>query len=107
MSLADAFAPVEAKYRAQVIAATWGHLAPEPQRLYRARVIFTCAAYSGTYSIINAKLDVPDSPWLFDHLIELAMRKARDGRVSVFEGTYRITKTGRGIWKGTTRVVRI
>ena len=38
MSLAEAFAPAEARHRAQVVSATFGHLAPQVRKKYRGTV---------------------------------------------------------------------
>lgn len=103
---ANLFAEHEAKYRAGVQRETWGHLRAKPRKKHRARIVFTLAGYSGAYQIITARVSgVSDSPWLYDHMMSYVMRKARHGRVHVFEGTYYATKSGRGVFTGKCRRV--
>lgn len=67
MSLADAFAPAEARYKAQVMYATWGHLYPQLGHRYHGKIIFGIAAYGGDCFILSADWgDLPDSPILFE-----------------------------------------
>jgi hypothetical protein len=101
MSLGEAFAPAEARYRAQVIGATWGHLRAKPRKRHRARIIFACAGYGGNIVIITARVrGVSDSPWLYDHMMDFARRKAKQGLVHVFEGHYYALKNGGGRFIG-------
>jgi hypothetical protein len=107
MSLADAFAPAEAQHRSRVMVSTWGHLAPTPRKRYRLMFRFSQAGYGGSITVISARLPrtLKDSPWLFEDMLDYAGRKSRRGRVSQFEGSYYRTKTGRGRFIGTTRVI--
>jgi len=107
MSLASAFAPAEAQYRSRVMVNTWGHLAPTARKRYRVMLRFSQAAYGGSITVISAQLPraLNDSPWLFEDMLDYAGRKSRRGRVSQFDGIYYRTKTGRGRFIGTTRVI--
>lgn len=108
MSLATAFAESDAAYRAQVMHDTWGHLRAKSRKLYKARIVFTCAGYGGDIVIIDARVQgVADSPWLYRHMMEFVMRKSRRGRISIFEGTYYTFKNGRGVFNGKCRVVKV
>jgi len=72
MSLADAFAPVEARYRAQVMAATWGHLYPKPGHRYKGKIMFVIASYGGDNCILAADWGtLPDSPDLYDTMMQV------------------------------------
>jgi hypothetical protein len=101
MTLYDAFAPAEARYKAQVIGATWGHLRAKPRKRHRARIVFARAGYGGATVIITASVrGVSDSPWLYDHMMDFAHRKARRRLVHVFEGHYYALKNGGGRFIG-------
>lgn len=71
-NLADAFAPAEAHYKAQVMQETWGHLAPKKGKTYTGRIVYTMGVYDG--GDINPTIIVcdfpglPDSPWFYEHL---------------------------------------
>jgi hypothetical protein len=70
MSLADTFAPVEPRYVAQVMAATWGHLYPELGCRYKGRIKFVIAAYGGDHCILAADWGtLQDSPVLYDAMM--------------------------------------
>lgn len=45
MAWVDAFAPVEAAYHAAVLRDTWGHLAPEKDKSYPGRLVFSFGVY--------------------------------------------------------------
>lgn len=113
MSLADAFAPTEARYAAQVMAATWGHLYPELGHRYKGRIRFVIAAYGGNHCILAADWGtLQDSPVLYDAMMtvfEKPVLKSRskyaimgEVRRDVFEwegelivcknGTFRLSK---------------
>jgi hypothetical protein len=107
MSLEEAFAPYEAVRKAQVLRATWGHLRAKPNRVkHKATILFTCAGYGGDIVIVSASIEgVSDSPWLFQEMQELAIRRAKPSRVSRFDGVYYVQKNGRGRFVGATRVI--
>ncbi len=73
--LADAFAPAEAKYREDVMRATWGHLAPEKHRSYHGFIVFAIGCYdSGELNPTPLSVefkDLDDSPWFYDALHEM------------------------------------
>ena len=108
MSLRDAFAPVEAEYRTRVTAATFGHLAPKPRERYVGYVVFVCGAY-GDIVVLDASFKgLDDSPWLFEDMNDLALRKAtEDGVVYRFDGTYSKCKSGRAFFVGKIRQSRV
>jgi hypothetical protein len=84
----DVFAPVMAKYRADVAAATWGHLAPEKNKKYEGYVVFAIPVYeSGSPCIVFASFKgLSDSPWLYEAMCDLASQQEKAG-VYRFKGT--------------------
>lgn len=88
MSFAEAFAPMDAHYRSQVIAATWGHLAPQKRKAYQGWILFAIPEYdSGNPCIIEAEFKgLGDSPWLYDAMWDFASKVEKVG-VYRFDGT--------------------
>jgi hypothetical protein len=108
MSLQEAFAETEAHHRNLVMHATWGHLGPDHTKVYKASLQFTRCIYDGSVCYLKSDIKgLPDSPWLFQHLMAYADKHSKAGRVTLLEGTYRITKTGRGIFKGKLTTIKI
>lgn len=73
----QAFAPAEAKYREDVKRATWGHLAPQKNKVYKGHIVFAVGCY-GDDPLNPVVLacsfkdrqgqELTDSPWFFDSL---------------------------------------
>jgi hypothetical protein len=85
MSLADAFAPAEAQYKANVMFLTWGHLYPTPGHKYRGKIVFGVAGYSGVCFILTADWgDLPDSPILFEAMQQV-FDKVKHSECGVWE----------------------
>jgi hypothetical protein len=88
-TIADAFAPAIARYKAQVIESTWGHLAPKKNKSYSGWIVFSIAA-DGLYCLIDydfKKLD--GSPWFYDALQDFIGDNAKErGKVYRFDGTF-------------------
>jgi hypothetical protein len=62
-----AFAPAEAKYKAQVMWDTWGHLEPKPNT-YRGWLLFMNGAH-GDSTIIDWRFqNVESGPLMYDHI---------------------------------------
>ncbi|MDE4297168.1 hypothetical protein PXK56_18445 [Phaeobacter gallaeciensis] len=112
MSMADAFAPADAAYRAEVLANTWGHLAPQVGRVYSGWVVFTVGCF-GDITIIDYELeDLPSSPWFFQDINnfvgeQIEKKKIDRGQVWRWDGTFKVLKNGRSRWSGGTRPCRI
>lgn len=84
-TMADAFAPVGALYREQVMQQTWGHLAPRKSKKYWGTIVFTFGLYnSGNLNPTFLKIDLKgldDSPWFCNAVIDWvyeSMIKNRD-----------------------------
>lgn len=87
MSLADAFAPAEARYRAQVMFQTWGHLYPKLGFQYEGEITFAVAGYGGICSIITANWGtLEDSPLLYEAMDQV-FNKVDIDRRGVFKWT--------------------
>ena len=101
MSLAEAFAPAENKYRNQVLANTWGHLAPKPQNKYEGYILFTLGAY-GDITVIDCEFkDLDDSPWFYDHMYDFVCNNSQErASTYLFEGTYTMFKNGKCRFSG-------
>lgn len=110
MSIADAFAPAEAHYKAQVTNETWGHLAPEPRRKYNGFILFAHAAY-GDLTVIDYRFkNLEDSPWFCEDLHEFINGIAGEkpqGRIYRFDGTYMKYKNGSHSFSGKVRRVML
>lgn len=94
-TLADAFAPVEARYRAEVYEETWGHLAPRRNKTYRGYAIFTFGCFGSEYlnpTVLECELGIDSSPWFHSALIEFLETfggEEATGRVYRWDGTFR------------------
>lgn len=114
MSMEEAFAPALAKYKAEVIFATFGHLEPKPRRKYRGYIVFTWAGYGGNIDIITASFKgLNDSPGLCMDMQDFVSRyfERRDwtgrGTVRRFDGVYMRFKNGKCRFSGKVRRVKI
>jgi len=93
-TMADVFAPVEARNYEIVCQNTWGHLAPRRNKTYRGSLVFAVGAFGN--DPLNPTLltmdfgDLDSSPWLFDAMEEFARaQKGEPGAVYRFDGTFR------------------
>ena len=103
-----AMAPATARYAAEVQVETWGHLAPRPNRAYSGYMIFVRSTYGDT-TLINAHWDdLEDSPWLYEDMqeyIDNACDRLTDGQVYRFDGTYRKSRSGKPLFRGSNRLI--
>ncbi len=120
-SFAAAFEPAEHLYKMQVMAATWGHLAPIKNKTYKGHIVWALDLYDSGYlnpKILAMEINVTDSPWFFNAMIDFlqdihekmfsADRKsfwgpsdreiATAGTIWRWDGTFR-----NYVWKGTVR----
>lgn len=99
MSLADAFAPAEAHYRSQVMADTWGHLAPRRNVIYRGHVIWALGCFGSDNlnpTVLDFEmesrtgLELNSSPWFYDCVIDFLQKHSKEeGAVFRFDGSFR------------------
>src|SRR5438270_14063598 len=93
MAWTDVFAPMEAQYRAEVIAATWGHLAPKQNKTYHGYIIFAIGCFGNDNlnptAIACEFKGLDSSPWFFDSLtMFLQNLEMKEGCVYRFDGTF-------------------
>lgn len=92
-SMHDAWAPIEAHYRAEVFKATWGHLAPRKNKSYRGHIIFALGCFGDDAlnpTVLTCEIGIEGSPWFFDAMVEfLASLKGEEGAVYRWDGTFR------------------
>lgn len=95
-TMAEIFAPVEAKYRAAIMADTWGHLAPKRNRTYRGFIVFAIGCFGDDHlnptplSCDFKGLD--SSPWFYDAMMDFLQsldKGEHEGTVWRFDGTFR------------------
>lgn len=103
-TMADAFAPAEAKYKAEVMAATWGHLAPKPKK-YEGTILFAHGEYGDLVPLRAAFHGLPDSPWFFDDMTDwIFEQKTEEGKIYLFVGSYTKFKNGNCRFSGKTTI---
>lgn len=94
MSLADAFAPVEASYRAAVMADTFGHLAPKKNKVYPGYIVFAVGCF-GNDPLNPVALEcefkgLNSSPWFFEAMEDFTRScDTEEGGVYRFDGKFR------------------
>lgn len=83
------FAPIEARYKAKVMEATFGHLAPKKDKEYTGFIVYSIAA-DGLFCLIDYNFKkLPGSPWFYDALQDFIGDNAKKkGRVYRFDGTF-------------------
>jgi hypothetical protein len=94
----EVFAPVQERYRDEVLSETWGHLHPEDGKEYSGYLLFTHGAYGDTTIIRSQFEGLDDSPWLFDDLngfVEqhIDANPNKEGTIWRWKGTYKRTLT--------------
>lgn len=104
MNLADVFAPAEAKYKAQVMANTWGHSHPPPGD-HEISIIYVHGCY-GDCTVLDVYYPtMNDSPWLYAAIANHTNTCPADrGEMWSWTGTIRWFKNGghrfiKGKWK--------
>jgi hypothetical protein len=108
MSLANAFVGSDARYKAQVIAATWGHLEMKTNTLQKGWFVFSITAYSGHHVILGSDWgDVPDSPGLYEAMEDYIFRHGKRGVVMRLEGHIRRYKNGAYRIGGKRKIMKI
>lgn len=107
-TFADAFASAEAKYRAQVMFQTWGHLEQRHGTKQPGWFVFSIAAYSGHHVLLDSDWGkLPDSPGLYNAMMDYAARHGERGVVMRLEGHVSRLKNGRYRIGGRRYVVNL
>ena len=97
--LADAFAPAEAAYRAEILKETWGHLAAVKNKKYHGSLTFASGifgsddlnptAISCEFKTSKGEM-LESSPWFYDAMMEFMQSlECEAGGVYRFEGYFR------------------
>ncbi len=90
----DAYMPALAAHKEEVMAETWGHLAPKKNQTYTGRIVFAVGIYGNDElnptAIFCEFEGLDDSPWFFDELQDfLYANRGKSGYVYEFNGTFR------------------
>lgn len=91
----DSFLPVERRYREAVLRETWGHLAPEKNKSYPGRIVFSFGVYDcGNLNPVVLVCDFGEldgGPWFYNALINFLDQytPGETGVVYEWTGTFR------------------
>lgn len=112
MSLADIADSIDVINRARAVADAFGHLAPEPGRVYTGTMILAEGWYSSDGLVpVRVEFDgLPASPWLYNDLGEWlcdTQQGTEPGQVYRWAGTYRKFRNGRYRFTGRLRRVEL
>ena len=108
MGLAEAFHGADARYKAHVMHATWGHLEQKRNTTTKGWFVFTIAGYQGFYCLLDSDWgDLPDSPGLYDAMYAYLTRHGKRGVVTRLEGHVTRYKNGSYRIGGKRYVVKI
>jgi hypothetical protein len=86
MSLAHVGAKIEADNRRIVMAATWGHLAPERNKTYRGHIVWALGIHGSDYlnpMVLECEMgDLPSSPWFYEAMNDFLgeVHKEKNGK---------------------------
>jgi hypothetical protein len=94
MTMGDAFAEIDAKYRLQMQVETFGHLAPKKNKTYKGRIVYAIGCFGDDRlnpTAIYCEFEgLSSSPWFFDAMQEfLSSNDCKEGYVYEFVGTLR------------------
>lgn len=93
--MASVMAESEAKHRAAVMHATWGHLDPKPGTTYHGWVLAAFTEYKDVVVLADNFEGVSGGPLLYSEINRLADEMTDAGKVGIykFTGIYRINKS--------------
>ncbi len=82
-TMAECFAPIEARDKSIVMHQTWGHLGPEQKRYY-GQMIVAHSTY-GDITVIDDRFeDLQNSPWQYAAINDIAFELLKDEEVGVY-----------------------
>lgn len=94
-TIADVFAPVEARYREAVLRNTWGHLAAEKNKTYPGRIVFSFGVYES--GDLNPTIlvcdfgecddDLNGGPWFYNAINDFLGRFTPGKQGCIYEWT--------------------
>jgi hypothetical protein len=95
-TISEVFAPIEARYRAEVMADTWGHLAPKRNKTYKGHIVFAVGCFGDdplNPTVLSCDFKgLDDSPWFFDAMADFIgedENRGSEGNVYRFDGVFR------------------
>jgi len=85
MTIAEAFSAHETIHKARILKSMFGHLAPEPRKVYTGHIIFSFGCF-GDHHIVDTQFDgVCSSPWFFEDVKnfvdEFIQKRGMQGRI--------------------------
>lgn len=76
----------------EVMDDTWGHLAPDVNRVYGGYILYTLGCYGDITCIQTHFRELPDSPWFYDDLHSFMCygdeKEEEQGIIYLFLGSY-------------------
>lgn len=107
-TFAEVFVEPEARYRAAVMHATWGHLEQKRGETQRGWFVYTITAYGALHAILDSEWgSLDDSPGLYSAMMDYVGRHGKRGVVHRLEGHVTRCKNGRYRIGGRRYVVRL
>jgi hypothetical protein len=109
MSLADVGALIEADNRRIVMAATWGHLAPERNKTYRGHIVWALGIHGSDYlnpMVLELEMgELPSSPWFYEAMQDFLSEVHREKNGKYWSCSEREAETSGRIyrWDGSFR----
>ena len=95
-TIIDAYAE---RKKQEVMQDTWGHLAPEPGRSYKGRMLYAHGAY-GDMVLLDAEFeDLNDSPWLWKAMQDFIGEDETCG-LYIWKGHFKLFHNGKYRFKG-------
>ena len=94
MTIAEQFAPAEARDKERVMQNTWGHLAPEKNKAYDGHFVYAVGCFGAddlNPTVIAFEFgDLDSSPWLHEALCDFVRsQKSKSGDVCRFDGKFK------------------
>lgn len=102
-----ALAQAEAKYRAQVMFQTWGHLEQRRGTQQPGWFVFSISDYGGMHVILGSDWgDLDDSPGLYNAMMDYVAKHGVRGQITRLTGHVTRLKNGRYRIGGTRHVIQ-
>jgi hypothetical protein len=109
MSYAEIFAETDAKYKAQIMYATWGHLDAAPGTVHKGSFLFIHGQHGDMATIESDFPTFGEGPGYFSDRQEFIWEQVKDNGpcsetgIYLFEGAYRRFKNGNTRFTGTIK----
>ena len=99
MSMPDVFAPAESRYRSELLADTWGHLAPRRNAKYKGHIRWALGLFGSERlnpTVLSYRLEsktageLDASPWFYEAVIDFLQQQSEEaGTIWVFTGYFK------------------